>query len=112
MSTDPEKTKAVSEWPVPKNVKEVRSFLGLCSYYRKFIFHFANIARPLHKLTEKNQSFVWTEECQMAFENLKQALPQFLLIPEMRILLSLIQMQVIHAWVQYYLRSKMEKRKL
>jgi hypothetical protein len=54
--------------------KEVRSFLGLCSYYRKFIFHFANIARPLHKLTEKNQSFVWTEECQMAFENLKQAL--------------------------------------
>ena len=74
VSTDPEKTKAVSEWPVPKNVKEVRSLLGLCSYYRKFIFHFANIARPLHKLTEKNQSFVWTEECQMAFENLKQAL--------------------------------------
>ena len=69
-----EKTKAVCEWPVPKNVKEVRSFLGLCSYYRKFIFHFANIARPLHKLTEKNQSFVWTEECQMAFENFKQAL--------------------------------------
>jgi hypothetical protein len=67
-------TKAVSEWPVPKNVKEVRSFLGLCSYYRKFIFHFTNIARPLHKLTEKNQSFVWTEECQMAFENLKQPL--------------------------------------
>jgi hypothetical protein len=72
VSTDPEKTKAVSEWPVPKNVKEVSSFLGLCSFYRKFIFHFANIARPLHKLTEKNQSFVWTEECQMAFENLKQ----------------------------------------
>ena len=74
MSNDPEKTKAVSEWPVPKNVKEVRSFWGLCSYYRKFIFYFANIARPIHKLTEKNQSFVWTEECQMAFENLKQAL--------------------------------------
>jgi hypothetical protein len=52
--TDPEKTKAVSEWPVPKNVKEVRSFLGLCSYYRKFIFYFANIARPIHKLTEKS----------------------------------------------------------
>jgi hypothetical protein len=72
VSTDPEKTKAVSEWPVPKNVKEVRSLLGLCSYYRKFIFHIAYIARPLHKLTEKNQSFVWTEECQMAFENLKK----------------------------------------
>jgi hypothetical protein len=43
VSTDPEKTKAVSEWPVPKNVTEARSYLGLCYYYRKFIYHFANI---------------------------------------------------------------------
>ena len=74
VSTDPEKIKAVSEWPLPKNVKQIRSFLGLCSYYRKYISHFAAIARPLHKLTEKNQSFIWTDECQLAFQTLKQAL--------------------------------------
>ena len=49
--TDPEKIQHVKEWPVPKTVKEVRSFLGFCSYYRKFIAGFAQIARPLHKLT-------------------------------------------------------------
>ena len=48
--------------------------MGLCSYYRKFIFHFADIARPLHKLTEKNQSFIWSKECNAAFEALKEAL--------------------------------------
>ena len=74
VSTDPEKTEAVEKWPTPKNIKEVRSFLGLCSYYRKFIFHFADIARPLHKLTEKNQSFIWSKECNAAFEALKEAL--------------------------------------
>jgi hypothetical protein len=66
VSTGPEKPKAVSEWPVPKNVTEARSYLGLCYYYRKFIYHFANIARPLHKLTQNSQSFVWTVECKMA----------------------------------------------
>ena len=50
--TDPEKIQHVKEWPAPKTIKEVRSFLGLCSYYRKCIAGFAQIARPLHKLTE------------------------------------------------------------
>ena len=53
VSTDPNKIKAKEEWPVPRNVKEVRSFIGICSYYRRFIRDFAKIAKPLYKLTEK-----------------------------------------------------------
>ena len=74
VATDPEKTKSVSEWPIPKSVKQIRSFLGLCSYYRKFVFNFSDIARPLHKLTENKVPFVWTNDCQVAFEKLKAAL--------------------------------------
>lgn len=72
--TDPDKTEAVRIWPVPKTVKEVRSFLGLCSYYRRFVSGFANIARPLHKLCEKNSKFTWNEDCQKAFNSLKNSL--------------------------------------
>lgn len=76
VSTDPEKIKAVQEWPVPKNVKDVRSFLGLTSYYRRFIHHYAEKAKPLHQLTEKNKQFIWSEDCQNSFETLKAALIQ------------------------------------
>jgi hypothetical protein len=76
VSTDPSKIQAVRDWPIPKNIKEVRSFLGLTSYYRKFILKYADKAKPLHKITEKNQKFVWTEDCQYSFEELKQALTQ------------------------------------
>ncbi|CAC5421618.1 Retrovirus-related Pol polyprotein from transposon 17.6 [Mytilus coruscus] len=54
ISPDPIKIEAVQSWPMPTNVKDVRSFLGTCSYYRKFIKDFSKIARPLHRLTEKN----------------------------------------------------------
>jgi transposase InsO family protein len=74
IATDPDKTKVLETWPQPMNVKEVRSFLGTCSYYRRFIPHFADIAAPLHKLTCKGVGFVWTEECTSAFNRLKQAL--------------------------------------
>ena len=72
--TDPEKIKAVREWPAPKSVKDVRSFMGLCSYYRRFISRFAERARALHKLTAKGVAFEWTETCQTAFDDLKGAL--------------------------------------
>jgi len=63
VSTDDDKTNAVKNWPVPKNVKEVRSFIGLCSYYRRFVLNFASVAKPLHLLTEKGWKFVWTDDC-------------------------------------------------
>ena len=74
ISTDPKKTECVRNWPVPTNEKEVRSFLGFCSYYRRFIFRFSEIAKPLHKLAEKGSRFKWTEECQDAFLQLKNKL--------------------------------------
>ena len=66
----------VATWPVPKTVKETRSFLGLCSYYRRFVQDFAKTAKPLHELTGKYARFIWTEECQRilwrAFKELKK----------------------------------------
>ena len=74
ISTDPLKIEAVRDRPIPASAKQVRSFLGLCSYYRKFIHCFADIARPIHKFTEKDSAFNWTPECQEAFQKLKTAL--------------------------------------
>ena len=74
ISTQPEKTETIESWPVPTNVTEVRSFLGLASYYRRFVQGFATIAKPLHQLTEKGRQFVWSPACQSAFEELKQRL--------------------------------------
>jgi len=70
LATDPEKIRMVDEWRTPANIHEVRAFLGLTSYYRKFILGFADIATPLHRLTG-NVKFVWDEPCQKAFETLK-----------------------------------------
>ena len=72
--TDPEKIRAVKEWPVPRNVHEVRSFLGTASYYRRFCKSFCDVARPLHKLIEKQSPFVWTNQCDTAFNELKRLL--------------------------------------
>ena len=74
VSTDPRKIQIIKDWQEPTNVAELRSFLGLCSYYRKFIKNFASVAKPLHKLTEKGKKFVWSTECQHAFELLKAKL--------------------------------------
>jgi hypothetical protein len=74
VATDPAKISAVRDWSTPRNVKEVKSFLGLCSYYRRFVSGFAQIARPLHKISDKGTAFHWTEECERAFQHLKTAL--------------------------------------
>ena len=74
IATDPEKAKTVRDWPQPKSATEVRQFVGLASYYRKFIPNFATICKPLHKLTEKNSKFVWNDQTQNAFDTLKQSL--------------------------------------
>ncbi|GFR27213.1 retrovirus-related Pol polyprotein from transposon opus [Trichonephila clavata] len=72
--TDPDKISAVKNWKSPTDVYQLRSFLGLCTYYRKFVKDFSTIARPLHKLTEAKQKFIWTNECNNAFNKLKDAL--------------------------------------
>ena len=71
IATDPEKIESVESWPVPRNLTELRSFLGLSSYYRRFVKNFALIAAPLHALTGKGIRFQWTSACQAAFDELK-----------------------------------------
>jgi hypothetical protein len=74
---DPRKVQVVQDWPVPKSVHDVRSFLGLANYFRRFIHAFATIARPLQQLTRKEIKWsksTWTDECQRAFELLKYKL--------------------------------------
>ena len=76
MEPDPVKTSAVFDWPTPVNVSNLRSFLGLASYYRRYIHKFSDIAAPLHLLTNKGISFDWNESCQQAFNQLKRKLIQ------------------------------------
>ena len=74
IATDPEKVEVVQSWPHPSSVSEGRSFLALCSYYRRFIPRFVYIAHPLHQLMDKGVTFQWTAKTEEAFQSLKQAL--------------------------------------
>ena len=64
----------VKNWPIQKDKHELRSFLGLATYYRRFVKNFAEVARPLHQLTENNRVFNWSKQCDSAFEQLKREL--------------------------------------
>ena len=81
---DTGKVVAVQSWARPRTVTEVRSFLGMAGYYRRFIKDFSRIAIPLTQLTRKEQPYLWTTKCEQAFEQLKKALVEapVLLIPE------------------------------
>ena len=70
----PEKLESIKEMPSPTTPKEVKQFLGLIGYYRKFVPRFANVARPLTNLTRLDQPFEWSDNCQASFELLKEAL--------------------------------------
>ena len=70
VATDPKNLEAVRTWPVPCNTKDVRKFLGLTGYYRKFVRNFGIISRVLTDLLKKNELFVWTNTHQEAFETL------------------------------------------
>ena len=71
---DPTKLDVIKDWPIPKNLHELRSFIGMCAYYRRFIEKFSFIAGPLHDLTKKNIKYEWTLKTNEAFEKLKERL--------------------------------------
>jgi hypothetical protein len=85
ISVDPEKVKAIMEWPVPKNAHEVRSFMGLAGYYRRFVEGFSKIVKPITTLQCKGVRYEWTEECDRAFIELKRLLTSapILRVPDM-----------------------------
>ena len=71
---DPEKTEKIKNFPTPTDVTEVRCFLRLASFYRRFVPNFTVTAAPLNKLTKKNTVFEWSEDCEESFNKIKHAL--------------------------------------
>jgi hypothetical protein len=71
---DPTKVETVLSWEQPKSVTEIRSFVGLAGYYRRFIEGFAKIVAPLTQLTRKDQPFLWTQKCEESFQTMKERL--------------------------------------
>ncbi len=74
IACDPEKIDKVREWPAPESTADVKSFLGLANYYKRFIQGFSDIAKPLTELTGKNKRFHWDNHCEQSFQALKEAL--------------------------------------
>jgi hypothetical protein len=73
LSMDPAKCKVIADWPIPKSVKDVQSFHGFANFYRRFVTGYSKITKPLTNLTRKEVPFVWSAQCQAAFEALKSA---------------------------------------
>ncbi|GKA83145.1 putative mitochondrial protein [Tanacetum coccineum] len=79
VATDPSKIEAIKNWPVPSNLKQLRGFLGLTGYYRRFIKRYAMVSQPLTALLKKN-SFQWSNVAEVAFEHLKRAMMEALVL--------------------------------
>ncbi|XP_021747620.1 uncharacterized protein LOC110713484 [Chenopodium quinoa] len=71
VEVDPAKIKVVKGWPMPKIVSNVRSFLGLAGYYRRFVKYFSKIAKPMTTLMKKDKKFEWDDKCEEAFQILE-----------------------------------------
>src|SRR3954464_12919967 len=86
IAVDPSKVEAVTQWQTPTSVGEIRSFLGLAGYYRRFIENFSKIAKPMTELLKKDTKFNWTEECEASFQELKKRLvtAPVLILPNIR----------------------------
>jgi len=84
LTMDKNKIKSVLDWPTPKNLKELQSFLGLCNFYRKFINNFAKHMEPLRRLLKKNCTFNWDDSAENAFNKLKEAfkVDEILIFPD------------------------------
>ena len=81
---DPEKVEVVMSWERPKSIFEIRNFLGLAGYYRRFIEDFSQIAAPTTRLTRKEVKFDWDDRCEKAFQELKRRLTSapILIVPD------------------------------
>jgi hypothetical protein len=75
---DPKKIKEIMDWPTPKNVTEVISFMGLDGYYRRLIKVFSKISNPITSLQRKGNKFLWSPECEANFQQLKHILTKAL----------------------------------
>ena len=77
-------TDVISKWPVPQNLRQLRGFLGITGYYRRFVKDYAKIVAPLNAIARKSPPYEWTKECQVAFDRLKEALssPLILAMPK------------------------------
>ena len=71
---DPTKIISMTKWVAPTSVGEIGSFLGLTGYYRRFIENFSQIVKPMMELLKKDTKFIWTEECEASFQDLKERL--------------------------------------
>ena len=74
ISVDPEKIKVIEDWPVPKDVTDVQSFMGITSYYRRFIEVFLRIMNLITSLQKKGKKFDWNQKCEERFKKLKTLL--------------------------------------
>ena len=71
VAVDPKKIASILEWKTPANVRNIREFLGLAGYYRKFVKDFSKIAKPITELLKKENTFEWSPECEKSFQELK-----------------------------------------
>ena len=84
VSVDPEKVEAVMSWERPKSVFDIRSFLGLAGYYKRFIEDFSRLTAPMTRLTQKEVKFDWDDQCEKTFQELKGRLTSapILIVPD------------------------------
>jgi hypothetical protein len=80
IAVDPSKGRDILDWEPPKSVYQVRSFLGLVGYYRRFIPNFSKISKPITELLKKGTKYVWSKECNEAFQTLKKLLMTLLVL--------------------------------
>ena len=109
ITVDPTKVEAVVKWESPKSATEIKNFVGLADYYRRFIEGFFKIVAPLTQLTRKDQPFIWTDKCEESFQELKRRLTSapILMIPDVGKPFE-VYFDASHLWLGYVLMQ--EKR--
>jgi hypothetical protein len=109
ISVDPAKLREIVGWKIQCPVTEIRSFLGLARYYRRFIEGFSKIAKPMTSLLEKVKEFKWSRECQDSFNQLKLKLmsPPMLVMPDLQKGFAYIVMRAARAWDVFLCKKDM-----